>query len=53
MATAQQRAEVTVADPRWAAVVARDPAADGRFGSAGPRPGVNWPPSRPPRRRRP
>ena len=31
MATAQQRAEVTVADPRWAAVVARDPAADGRF----------------------
>jgi AraC family transcriptional regulator of adaptative response/methylated-DNA-[protein]-cysteine methyltransferase len=24
-------AAVTMADPRWAAVVARDPAADGRF----------------------
>jgi AraC family transcriptional regulator of adaptative response/methylated-DNA-[protein]-cysteine methyltransferase len=27
----ERRAAATVADPRWAAVVARDPAADGRF----------------------
>ena len=29
--TNELRAVATVADPRWAAVVARDPAADGRF----------------------
>ena len=29
--TNEMRAVATVADPRWAAVVARDPAADGRF----------------------
>ena len=30
-ATKEQLAAITVSDPRWAAVVARDPGADGRF----------------------
>ena len=53
MATAQQRAEATVADPRWAAVAARDPAADGRFVYSVRSTGVYCRPSCPSRRARP
>ena len=54
MATARQRqANTTTADPRWAAVLARDPAADGRFVYSVRSTGVYCRPSCPSRRARP
>jgi len=55
MASAKQRhaAEATTADPRWAAVLTRDPAADGRFVYSVRSTGVYCRPSCPSRRARP